>query len=326
VAIMSFPKVSILLATYFPNEDYLTKQLISINNQTYPNLELLVCDDSDNEIEYKKVCELLNKQIYSVTFYIFKNNVNLGSNKTFERLTLEASGEFISYCDQDDIWEKDKIEKLVKETRKKKQLLIYSDLSIIDAEDMFTNSSFRKLNFRLKHVEGEGCFFRLVRRNSVTGCTMLINAGIAKKACPFPDNHIYPHDHWLAIYSSVKGSIGYVSEPLVRYRIHSSNQIGNKRFINIRSIEDYVKNRIQLQLEKYDLIEKNMNLNKQSAAELKEEKLMVKARGDFFQNKGIHSFVNLLKFIKNDPILILFEIILFSIPNRYSTRIINYLK
>ena len=42
---MNNKQVDILLSVYNPNEDYLIKQLISINNQTYPNLKLIIFDD-----------------------------------------------------------------------------------------------------------------------------------------------------------------------------------------------------------------------------------------------------------------------------------------
>jgi glycosyltransferase involved in cell wall biosynthesis len=324
--LMGIPKVSILLATYYPNEKFLYKQLISISQQTYPNLELLVCDDSGDKNQHEIITNILKRTIGSVPYRILKNNRNLGSNKTFEKLTLEATGEYISYCDQDDIWEIDKIEKLVNEMKENDSSLIYSDLSIIDAKDDLIKSSFKKMNFRLKHINGDSCFFRLVRRNSVTGCTVLIKADIAKNACPFPESKLYPHDHWLSIFSSVNGRIGYVNEPLVKYRIHGSNQIGNKRFINIKSIREYVNERIIMQSERYRIVENRIILNELNSSELLKEKSMLNARRDFYQNKSLLSFFRMLGYLKNDPVLIIFEIILFILPGSYSSRIIQYLK
>ena len=50
---MNNKQVDILLAVYNPNEEYLIKQLISLNNQTYPNLKLYIFDDC-----IKKRCNL----------------------------------------------------------------------------------------------------------------------------------------------------------------------------------------------------------------------------------------------------------------------------
>jgi cellulose synthase/poly-beta-1,6-N-acetylglucosamine synthase-like glycosyltransferase len=50
---MNNKQVDILLSVYNPNEEYLIKQLISLNNQTYPNLKLYIFDDC-----IKKRCNL----------------------------------------------------------------------------------------------------------------------------------------------------------------------------------------------------------------------------------------------------------------------------
>lgn len=323
---MHKPKVSIVMATYRPCSQFLSKQLQSIDNQTYPNIELLICDDSADSDEHKKILHIVQRCMKNVPYKIIKNKVNLGSNKTFERLTMESSGDYISYCDQDDIWETQKIEKLVDRVKFSNGVLVYSDLSIIDSMDRLIKSSFKQMNFRLKHIEGGNCFFRLIRRNSVTGCTMLIRLDIAKKACPFPKGIIYPHDHWLAIYSAAKGNIQYVTDPLVKYRIHSSNQIGNKRFIDIKNIQDYYLNRISLQLERYNFIEKRIKLGKKNILELNNERNMVLSRKKFFYKKNIYNLKEILKFSRNDFILVLFEIFLFSIPVRLSTKILNKFK
>lgn len=40
---------------------------------------------------------------------MIQNKKNIGSNKTFELLTSIADGDYIAYCDQDDIWEQPSI-------------------------------------------------------------------------------------------------------------------------------------------------------------------------------------------------------------------------
>lgn len=319
------PKVSIVLATYKPNAEYLYKQLNSIENQTYKNIELLICDDSGSTEENFRVSNIVESCMNKVSYKIFYNEVNKGSNKSFERLTIESTGDLISYCDQDDIWEIDKIERLVKVLIKNDSSLVYSDLAIINSIDVKLKSSFKKMNFRLKHVEGVDCFFRLIRRNSVTGCTMLIKSEIAKNACPFPNQRVYPHDHWLSISSSVKGSISYIKKPLVKYRIHGSNQIGNKRFINIGNLEEYYKERIFRQLERYNFIEENVKLNQKNRLDINKERTMVMSRSDFFQKPNIPNLFKLLKYIKYDFILITFEIIIFVVPREFGRRILKSL-
>lgn len=323
---MSKPKVTIVMAIYRPELNYLNKQLKSINNQTYSNIELIICDDSGSLDYIENIKESLNRNIINFQFTLVKNLQNLGSNKTFEKLTHLATGDYISYADQDDIWEKNKIENLVKAIVKENGNLVYSNLALINERDELISTSFKNSNFRLEHVSGEGCFFRFLRRNSVTGCAMLIKTEIAKKYLPFPGMSIYPHDHWLAIMASINGLIVYVNEPLVKYRIHAENQIGNKRFININNIEDYYYERIFMQQKRLKYIANFIGINQSEKKWLLIELDFLNARKDYLQLKNTVNLIKLFKFFKYDFVLVMFEIILGLVPRKFSRIVFKILK
>lgn len=99
------PLVSILMAVYKPNKKWIVEQLDSLNEQTYENIELLVYDDCP---EFPISEELIGKYITNFSYVVVSGTKNEGSNKAFEELTKIANGEFFAYCDQDDIWEKEK--------------------------------------------------------------------------------------------------------------------------------------------------------------------------------------------------------------------------
>jgi glycosyltransferase involved in cell wall biosynthesis len=323
---MKLPLVSIVVATYFPRKDFFEKQLRSLNAQTYENIEIIICDDSGNEEEYKKVKQLAEKVIYRFPCKIIRNEKNVGSNKTFDRLTREANGDYICYCDQDDIWLSEKVERLVNYITEHNCTLVYSDLSLIDEKDHIIHKSFKKSNFRLKHVHGTNTFSFLINRNSVTGCAMLIRADIAKGALPFPDYDEFVHDHWLAIHASVKGSLGYIKEPLVLYRIHSGNQIGNKRLVNIYTLSDYVYWRIEKQIDKYKILIDKLKLSHIQRKIVEKQIRLTKARLKLHQRFTLRNLYNVIPLFYQDAILFVFEILLFSIPDKYSRKVIELLK
>ena len=64
----------------------------------------------------------------------------------------------------------------------------------------------------------------MIYRNFVIGCTALIRAARAKQAIPFADSMV--HDHYLAFFCALHGSIAVCPERLVHYRIHGGNQTG----------------------------------------------------------------------------------------------------
>ena len=128
-------KISVLLAVYKPNRTFFRKQLDSINKQTYKNIELIVMDDSDDREEFNQISSIINEHITNIDYKVYANECNVGSNRTFEKLTQIADGDYFAYCDQDDIWEEYKIETLVNEIKKENAVVCYSDLSVIDEDD-----------------------------------------------------------------------------------------------------------------------------------------------------------------------------------------------
>ena len=316
--------VDILLATYKPNISYFSKLLTSLNCQSYPKINLIVRDDSANDKDYLKITALLSEIITNFNCRVFRNEINMGSNDTFEKLTEDSDADYIAYCDQDDIWEKDKIEKLVANIEKERAVLCYSDLSIIDCNDKLTAKSFKDIHKRLKHFEGDNLFDYFLRRNSVTGCTMLINSSIAKKAIPF--SNYYVHDHWLTLYSSSVGRISYVPQSLVRYRLHEGNQIGSKMLIGIESKSDYYQKKLLIEKKKFlDLLETNRFSDKYNFIILDLLK-WTEERIDFFENKTLTNTLLMFKKIPDDYQLILFEMLLSVLPNKQSKFLLKSIK
>lgn len=317
--------VNIVLATYKPNIMFFEKLLKSLNDQTYQKIKLIVRDDSEDYEEFEKIRALISKTVIAFDYEIFRNNKNLGSNKTFEELTKDASAEYIAYCDQDDIWEKEKIEKLVNVIEREKAVLSYSDLSIIDENDKLTANSFKNINKRLNHLEGNNLFEYFLRRNSVTGCTMLIKAEVAKKAIPFC-NDFYVHDHWLTLFASSIGKIAYVPEPLIRYRIHGGNQIGASMLSGIECKADYYRKKLLKEKVKYNYLLDNYKFDADCRDLINKTLCWTEERISFFENSNLKNSITMINKIKDDYQLILLEIAINYLPNTVSRKVINKLK
>lgn len=218
------PLISILMAVYEPRMDWLKEQLDSLEAQTYPNLRLYIRDDCSPTMPFEAIQALVKDCIRSFPYYICRNEENLGSNLTFERLTLEAEGEYFAYCDQDDIWLPEKLKVLQKELEGSGALLVCSDMYIIDGEGWQVADSITKVRRRHVFHSGYGLTEDLLISNFVTGCTMLVRSDTAKTAVPFCPYMV--HDHYIALYCSKAGEIRSVMHPLIRYRIHWGNQSG----------------------------------------------------------------------------------------------------
>lgn len=234
--------VSVIIATYNPNIIWFEKQLNSINNQTYSNIEIILLDDSSVNEKYLDIIETTGI-IKRFPVRIYRNDENLGSNKTFEKLVNLASGDYLAFCDQDDIWSDDKIEVLVSEIENNSNtLLVYSDMKVIDDNDIVIYDSMSTYRKRHIFLEGDNLFKQLIYRNFVVGCTMLVKKDIVLKSLPFLDSMV--HDHYIALFASCFGNIKFVNKALISYRQHANNQTGVLK--GVYNKKDYEKFQIDV--------------------------------------------------------------------------------
>lgn len=220
---MNNPKVSILLATYNPKEDWLILLLRSLNNQNYRNLELIVRDDGSSNEKFNMLNKILKSEITQMPFFVHRNRHNIGSNRTFGRLMHDSSAPYIAFCDQDDIWHSDKISKELYTLKYKNKKMVCSDVRVIDASGKIKSKSITHYRKRFNlHPNSQTQY--LIYKNFVIGCTVLIDRAFALGALPV--SNIMNHDHDLAIYASNLNQLVVCDEALVDYRIHSFNQSG----------------------------------------------------------------------------------------------------
>lgn len=251
------PQISILMAVYEPRMDWLREQLLSLNAQTYPNLKLYVCDDCSATISFGDIQDLVAECITKFPYQIMRNDQNVGSNLTFERLTQEAEGNYFAYCDQDDIWLPEKLVILQESIEHINTLLVCSDMYIIDEESKQVAQSITQVRKNHVFFSGENLAKKLLFHNWVTGCTMMLRAQTAKKAVPFCPYMV--HDQYLALYCAAIGQIKCVKQSLIQYRIHTNNQTGI--MTGIKSRKQYLELRICLLKQRMQWLLKNFPIS-----------------------------------------------------------------
>lgn len=303
------PRIAILMAVYAPRMDWLREQLLSLNAQTYPNLVLYVRDDGSSAAVYGQICALVRACVTAFPFFMARNEANLGSNRTFERLTQEAEGDYFAYCDQDDVWLPEKLSVLQRAITAQNALLACSDMFIIDGAGKQTADSITKARKRHVFCSGEGLAEGLVYRNFVTGCAMLIRAESAKAALPYCPYMV--HDHYLALWCAAHGRIVSVPQPLIRYRIHGSNQTG--LMAGVRDRESYRERRIDAVLDKLSWLSAHADAVGLDPACLHEGLLWARARHDRFTG-GKRTARTVWKYRRFGPLTALFELIAVYLP------------
>lgn len=223
--------VSIAMATY-NGEKFLREQLDSILTQTYPNLEIIICDDASTDATISILQEYASKDS---RINIFINNQNIGLVKNFEKALSLCSGEYIALADQDDIWLPKKIEILRDNIQSFD--LIHSNTLLINENSVISKKIFSSYS----NKNNSNHFLDYMFDNNVTGCTALFKRSLLDDNLPFPNN-VCLHDYWLAILAANKNGVTYLQQPLTYYRQHSNNQVGATSAYHISHYERREKN------------------------------------------------------------------------------------
>lgn len=223
-------KVSVAIATY-NGEKYLSEQLFSIINQTYPVDEIIISDDGSSD----KTLDIIK------SFQSKENNIILiegpkqGVKMNFNNALNHTKGDFIFLCDQDDIWEKDKVEVVVGKFNQNNVLAIVHDAFVVDCTGQIIYSSF----FSIRNSKSG--FFKNIIKNSYIGCCMAIRRELIEKALPIPDN-VEMHDWWIGMIAELNKSTMFLNDKLIKYRRHNNN-VSQLKHYNLKKM---IKNRIIL--------------------------------------------------------------------------------
>ncbi|WP_395767510.1 glycosyltransferase family 2 protein [Aquirufa sp.] len=224
-------KRSVALCT-FNGAEFLSKQLESIKQQTLPIHEMVVCDDGSSD-ETLAILERFSKQVpFSVQ--VHQNPVNLGSSKNFEKCIKLCEGDLIFLCDQDDVWEPQKVEQIVHYlTEHPEHEAVFSNATMIDQAGFPTGkTSFDQIEFtaEIQSIWQAGGSFRILLKGYiVTGAALAIKKRALKNISPVPNiTKELIHDGWIALNLSINNQIGFINTCLIQYREHSNQQVGFK--------------------------------------------------------------------------------------------------
>jgi glycosyltransferase involved in cell wall biosynthesis len=221
--------ISVAMCTY-NGAKYLPRQLESIKQQTLPVDELVVCDDGSTD----NTLELLEQFGRTVNFpvIVHRNERNLGSTLNFEKCLSLCQGEILFSCDQDDIWYPEKVKKQVDFLNQHPEVdAVFSNATVVDDDSKPVGRTiWQEIEFtdELQDKWKAGKAYEILFGGFVvTGATLAVRKSILEKLTPFP-THIPKliHDAWIALYLSLDDKIDFISEPLIYYRVHSSQQVG----------------------------------------------------------------------------------------------------
>lgn len=201
------PLVSVVTATYNMSQ-YLAEAVLSVLNQDYPAVELIVIDDGSTDDTAAVLAPFADDQRVTVI-----QQPNAGQTVAKNRGMRQARGKYIGFCDADNAWLPDKLSRQVHHLEKNPRLgVIYGDIQFMDENGApLPTPAVRRHSGRITG--------KLLADNFVTFNTTLAPRRVLEEF-EYMDESLtmaIDYDLWLRI--STRHDFLHLPETLVRYRI-----------------------------------------------------------------------------------------------------------
>ncbi len=226
------PGVSILIPTC-NRPNFFMRALQSAFKQTYKNIEIIICDDSENN----KTEEIVKKLPASYQTFVkyYKNPHNLGAARNYQKCLALASGQYINYLNDDDLFHPQKIETMMY------YFMHYEHISLVTSLRLPIDKYGRNITVNRKSIK------KLFEKNTIISGQELAKIVLTERINYIgePTTVLFKRDKLdepFAVYSGKealcnhdvaswlnlleKGRAVYLTKPLSFFRIHES-QIQN---------------------------------------------------------------------------------------------------
>lgn len=216
-------KVSIILTTY-NGALFIVEQLDSILKQTMPPDEVLIFDDQSKDNTCDLVRSFIEEHILHNSWRLIINQQNKGYARNFMESAMSASGDYVFFCDQDDIWMVDKIEKM------STVLDCNTDVNLLcsNLEPFYYDEDTRRWDPKeLKAMTNDGS----IERHHLTpsdfhikrsGCTMCVRKDFLNGVFKYWQNN-WAHDDFLWKTSVLSDSCAIYQYTSLKRRMHKNN-------------------------------------------------------------------------------------------------------
>lgn len=213
--------VTVLVSTY-NGQKYLSKQLDSLISQVGVDMKIIVRDDGSSD----GTRQILRNyaQTYSNIQLLFEDNC--GAEESFNKLcqySLQQDlTDYYAFCDQDDVWDNDKLSIAIQSLEKFDHLvpnLYFSNLRMVDDTLSYIRDFYNEKEVDIDNKLSLVQIFTY-------GCTCVFNQSALSIYCKVNNKSF--HDNWIYIICSFMGNVFYDSSAHIQYRQHSSNLSGHK--------------------------------------------------------------------------------------------------
>ena len=203
---------SVYMLTY-NGEKYIIDQLQSIENQTVQPDELIIGDDCSTDNTVTLIEQFIEQSQLNIVFY--KNSQNLGVRGNSEKGRALCKYDIIIPADQDDVWDKEKIEKILYQFSDDKVVFVFSDGFVTDESLNIISDTEWQIDW--SKLNTQQYFDYCQTRNFPLGHLQAIRRDVLNRIEPF----LSDGDGWMAQCAPAFGKVCAIPDKLVYYRRHS---------------------------------------------------------------------------------------------------------
>ena len=222
--------VCVLLSTY-NGEKYLKEQLNSLLWQENVGLKIFIRDDGSKDSTLQ-ILDEYSKKDSRITYFV---GDNIGPAQSFFDLIIKSpDADYYAFCDQDDVWDKDKLEIAIDFLEKEddsKPNMYYSNLRIVDQ-----NLQYYRLSHSTPSVQNNK--YSVLTEDMATGCTVVFNKTAANFVRSGSPKYCSMHDTWIYMICKFFGKTIYDFDAHISYRQHENNVVGT--YLGKKTKEIYV--------------------------------------------------------------------------------------
>ena len=225
------PRIAICMAAFEPPLELFERQVESIREQTLTDWICIVSDDCSGPQRYAEMERVLGRD---PRFVLSRSERRRGFYHNFERALelVPRDARYVALTDQDDAWDPDKLETLVRELGDAQ--LVYSDQRIVSEDGSPIADTYWEAR-----ANNHSNMLSLLVANCVTGAASLFPRRLLDAALPLPPAQFtHYHDHWLAVTALALGDIHYVDRPLYSYVQHAHATLGHATATRMTRLRD----------------------------------------------------------------------------------------
>lgn len=218
--------LSVVLCT-FNGARYLPFLLESLATQHELPTELIVSDDGSID----NTCQLIANFSQHAPFPVrlLQNETRLGAATNFIATARRARGDWIAFCDQDDVWHPHKLAAMHAASEQRPDAsAIFCNANLVNAQGQALGRSLwehvRYTPAAQKKLAAGHAWDILVKHPVVCGAGLMIHTRVREHLSPIAD--AWMHDAWAALIAAALGPLVDIPAPLFDYRQHDDNLIG----------------------------------------------------------------------------------------------------